>query len=170
MDLSGRVATWLDLALAPSWHKDDTVIRIHSVGTGQTDRFAFSVDGRWLCAGGRRLTLFHGLAAAEHFLELLRVEGFERGEPISEASASDVPRYCLSLHAGSGLIGCASQFCVATSESRNDAVTSPCAALQAGPRFGRERPPSGRRANSREECAHLLACKGPRFTAGPHPV
>lgn len=88
MDLKGRNATWLELAVAPLWRLGQTKVRIHTLSGGRECCMGITVDGRWLCANDGRLTVFGCKDSAIRFLELLRIDQVEDGEP------SNLPATC----------------------------------------------------------------------------
>ena len=88
MELNGRKATWLELAVAPLWRLGQAQVRIHALGGGEGRCLGITVDERWLCANDGRLTVFECRASALRFLELLRIEHMEDGSP------SDLPIGC----------------------------------------------------------------------------
>lgn len=102
----GRVATWLELAVAPEWRRANCKIRVHAVGQRDGGCYAISMDDRWLCVGTGGLTIFHGLSAALHFLKLLRIDDFEPGETADVAWAGKSERYCLCTDKSRGLLPC----------------------------------------------------------------
>ena len=88
MELKGRNATWLELAVAPLWRLGQTRVRVHTLRGGRENCVGITVDGRWLCANDGRLTVFSGRDSATRFLELLRIEHMEEGAP------EDMPMNC----------------------------------------------------------------------------
>lgn len=101
-----KVATWLELAVAPDWRREQCRIRVHAVGPREGTCYAISMNDRWLCAGSGQLTVFHGLSAALHFLKLLRIEDFEPGEATELASIGVQSRYCICNDKTRGLLAC----------------------------------------------------------------
>lgn len=106
MEVTGGVATWLELAVAPEWRKRQSKIRLHAVGGEEGGCFALSMDGRWLCASGGRLTLFRGREAAEHFLKAVRIDRFEIGEPPPRKLCCDGRHFGLRLDRKGCLTAC----------------------------------------------------------------
>jgi hypothetical protein len=106
MNMTGKVATWLELAVAPEWRRNRCKIRLHAVGGTNGSCFAISMDERWLCAGSGGVTVFNGLGAALHFLKLLRVEDFEPGESAEDVLPCDGTRFCLCADKRRGLVSC----------------------------------------------------------------
>lgn len=109
MELSvtgSNVATWLELAVAPAWRRNECRILIHAIGAPHGECYAISMDGRWLCVGSGSLTIFHGLAAAEHFLKLLRIEAFELGDTVDAPVTGKGIGYCLCSDKARGLLPC----------------------------------------------------------------
>lgn len=83
MNLSGRTATWLELAVKPPWRRHQATIRLHPVGGDASDCLALSLDGRWVCTGRQRLTVIRGIDAALHFLQILQIDDFRsRGRAV----------------------------------------------------------------------------------------
>ncbi|HQX05540.1 MAG TPA: hypothetical protein PKZ19_02045 [Zoogloea sp.] len=82
MELKGRNATWLELAVAPLWRLGQTQVRIHALSGGRDCCVGITVDERWLCANDGRLTVFACRDSAIRFLELLRIEHMEEGLPM----------------------------------------------------------------------------------------
>lgn len=80
MELKGRNATWLELAVAPLWRLGQTRVRIHALSGGQDGCLGITVDERWLCANDGRLTVFACRDSAVRFLELLRIDHVDEGE------------------------------------------------------------------------------------------
>ena len=88
MELKGRNATWLELAVAPLWRLGQTRVRVHALEGGHAGCLAITVDERWLCANDGRLTVFGCRESASRFLDLLRIDHMEEGEP------SELPADC----------------------------------------------------------------------------
>ena len=102
-----KVATWLELAVAPEWRRNEFKVRLHAVGLEKNGGcYAISLDDRWLCVGNGGVTLFHGLSAALHFLKLLGIEHFEPGEAADHSLASHATRYCLASDTQNALLPC----------------------------------------------------------------
>lgn len=102
-----RVATWLELAVAPEWRRQQCAVRIHAMGTEHSGCYALSMDGRWICSGDGRLTVFRGFDAALRFLRALRVEEVERGAALTDDVACDGRHYCLCVGRDDCLAQCA---------------------------------------------------------------
>ena len=81
MELKGRNATWLELAVAPLWRLGQTRVRVHPLQGGGEGCVGITVDERWLCANDGRLTVFGCRESASRFLDLLRIDHMEEGEP-----------------------------------------------------------------------------------------
>lgn len=106
MELKGRNATWLELAVAPLWRFGQTRIRIHRLSGGREHCLGIRVDERWLCANDGRLTVFGCRASAVRFLELLRIDQVDDGEAsdlLAKCGCDDVQ--CLRMGAR-GLRSC----------------------------------------------------------------
>lgn len=103
---SGKLATWLELAVAPDWRRSACKIRVHALGQRDGGCYAISMDNRWLCVGSGGLTVFRGLSAALRFLKLLRIDNFEPGEAADVASLCTGERYCLYEDKNRGLLAC----------------------------------------------------------------
>lgn len=101
-----KVATWLEIAVAPDWRREKYRIRVHAVGPRESKCYAISMDERWLCAGSGQLTVFHGLSAALHFLKLLRIDDFEPGESTDMPTIGMNNRYCICADRMKGLSSC----------------------------------------------------------------
>lgn len=108
---SGKLATWLELAVAPDWRRSTCKIRVHALGQREGGCYAISMDNRWLCVGNGGLTVFHGLSAALRFLKLLRIDNFEPGEAADVGSVCNGRRYCLSEVKDRGLLACDCRTC-----------------------------------------------------------
>lgn len=106
MATSGRIATWLELAVAPQWRRTSCRIRVHAVGGKEGGCFAISMNERWLCSSSGGLTVFCGLGTARRFLKLLRIEKFEQGESPDVSVPCDGSRYCLRMDNNNGLRRC----------------------------------------------------------------
>lgn len=106
MEFSGRVATWLELAVAPEWRKQRSTVKVHPMHGERGGCFALSMDGRWLCASSGQLTIFKGLAAALHFLKAVKVEDFQPGEPLEMPGRCNGSSYCLELNKQNRLSAC----------------------------------------------------------------
>jgi len=104
--IQGKVATWLELAVAPDWRREQCKIKVHAVGPRDGTCYAISMDGRWLCAGSGELTVFHGLSAALHFLKLMRIEDFEPGEPTGMPAVGTGNHYCMCTDDAQRLLPC----------------------------------------------------------------
>ncbi len=109
MDRNGRVATWLELAVAPEWRRKSMHVCVHPVGAGDDQCFAISMDGRRLCASNGQLTTFRGRLAVERFLHMVQIETFDLAEP--DPGMSSFPRgyFCLCLNRQNCLSPCAEQ-------------------------------------------------------------
>lgn len=88
MEIKGRRATWLELALAPLGRIGQAQLQVHALGGGQAGCLALTLDDRWLCANDGRLTVFKGREAVLRFLKLLRIERVQEGD------ARDLPVAC----------------------------------------------------------------------------
>ena len=98
MQMPGRVATWLELAVAPEWRRQHCRVRVHALGgRGSGGCYALSMDGRWLCTGDGRLTVFKGIDAALRFLKVVRVEDFEPGDAPEGGTVCDGQHHCLCV-------------------------------------------------------------------------
>ena len=106
MEGTQRVATWLELAAAPVLGREDCRVKLHAVGDEEGSCFAISMDDRWVCAGNGDLTIFKGLRAALHFLEVLHVEAFEPGERASQVQPCGGGHLCLMADRDGGLLPC----------------------------------------------------------------
>lgn len=106
MGTSERVATWLELAIAPQRQSHKRTVRVHSVGGKSGSCFAVSMDGRWVCAGNGEITVFKGIGAVLHFFQVLGVETFEPGTCSEESLPCDVGQYCLKCDRLKGLLPC----------------------------------------------------------------
>lgn len=107
MELKGRNATWLELAVAPAWRLGQTRVQLHALSGGQNGCFGITVDERWLCANDGRLTVFDCREAAARFLELLRIDHMEDGAP-SELPVGDAHDgvQCMRLASGGNSFTC----------------------------------------------------------------
>jgi hypothetical protein len=103
---TGRVATWLELAVAPEWRRQNCSVRLHAIGGKSGGCYALSMDGRWLCSSDGRLTVFKGLDSALRFLSIVRVEDFEPGEPTSIAVHCNGQHHCLCVGRDDCLVQC----------------------------------------------------------------
>ncbi|MCA0187814.1 MAG: hypothetical protein LCH90_17825 [Proteobacteria bacterium] len=108
MELKGRNATWLELAVAPLWRLGQTRVRIHSLSGGRECCVGITVDERWLCANDGRLTVFGCRDSAARFLELLRIDHMEDGpdEHLPGSCAHPMGVQCLRLGARGVLQEC----------------------------------------------------------------
>lgn len=106
MNRSGRVATWLELAVAPEWRRQSAHIRVHQVGEGKDECFTVSMDGRCVCTSNGQLTTFKGRAAVERFLNMVRIDEFEIGDPDPDLREFPRGHYCLSLNRENTLCPC----------------------------------------------------------------
>ncbi|KAB2970594.1 hypothetical protein [Zoogloea sp.] len=108
MELKGRNATWLELAVAPLWRLGQTRVRIHSLSGGRECCVGITVDERWLCANDGRLTVFGCRDSATRFLELLRIDHLEEGPEASLPGSCSDPLgvQCLRLGARGVLQEC----------------------------------------------------------------
>lgn len=110
---SARVATWLELAVAPAWRLHSTHIRVHPVGPEGDQCFAVSMDGRRLCATNGKLTTFRGRRAVEHFLSMVHVDDFEFGAPYHPERPNACGHFCLCLNQQDSLTPC-DEYCEAS--------------------------------------------------------
>lgn len=101
-----RIAGWLDVAAAPIWNGASAKICIHPVCLHNCTCHAISLDGRWVCAGDGRLTIFKSHESAEHFLALAHIDHYERGESAELANDCGVSTQCVTFRPKSGLRPC----------------------------------------------------------------
>lgn len=112
MRIDGKVATWLEMVVAPSWRKTRTVPRLHPIlGTGVRCScaeacYAVSVEGRWLCSNNGRLTVLRGLPAAERFMQIVRHESYETGEPAEFDFDCATSAHCIAMGQDQTLRSC----------------------------------------------------------------
>ena len=113
MKIEGKVATWLDTVAATHARHAPVDARLHPVKSEETcsadperQCYVISVNGRWLCSGNGRVTIVRGLAAAHRFLDLLKVEHFEAGEPAEFEIACNTNAHCMALDKRRGLRTC----------------------------------------------------------------
>lgn len=104
--LGGKVATWLELAVAPEWRRNEFKVRIHAIGKEEDRCYAMTMNGRWVCSGTGGLTVFHGLSAALHFLDLLHISDYEAGEAAEVSFTERAQRYCLCTDTKNTLLPC----------------------------------------------------------------
>ncbi|MDD2872223.1 MAG: hypothetical protein PHG21_01215 [Azoarcus sp.] len=109
MDRNGRVATWLELAVAPEWRRKTMNVCVHPIGARDDQCFAISMDGRHLCASNGQLTTFRGRPAVERFLHIVQIDSFNLAEP--DPGMNSFPRgyFCLCLNRQNNLGPCAEQ-------------------------------------------------------------
>ncbi len=101
-----RIAGWLDVAAAHSWHADECKVQIHPVCIKNCTCHAISLDGRWVCSGDGSLTVFRTMDAATHFLDLAHVDAYELGEAAELSAGLSVRTQCVSFRPRSGLGAC----------------------------------------------------------------
>lgn len=117
MRVEGRVATWLDTVAATHFHHTPVAARLHPVSDGQPGDhdpecqcYAISVDGRWLCSSNGRITVLRGLKSARRFLDLLKLSGYQSGEPARFAIDCTTSAHCMTLDKRRGLRNCTQLF------------------------------------------------------------
>lgn len=101
-----RVATWLELAVAPEWRRKTMRVQVHPIGCDEDQCYTLTMDGRCLCTGSGQLTTFRGRPAVERFLRMARVEHFEFGEPEPDLRRYPRGHYCLALGRQNTLCSC----------------------------------------------------------------
>ena len=101
-----RIAGWLDVAAAHSWHADECKVRIHPVCVNSCTCHAISLDGRWVCSSDGSLTVFRPRDAAERFLELAHCDGYETGDAAELSAGCSVRTQCVSFSPRAGLGDC----------------------------------------------------------------
>ena len=106
VELTGRVATWLELAVAPEWRKARASIKLHVIDGIPESCCALSMDGRWLCTSDGRLTVFRGADAAHRFLKSVNINAVEEGESSSSAPDYLSNAYCLAIGRNDALRAC----------------------------------------------------------------
>ena len=106
MERIGKVATWLELAVAPEWRRKTMQVCVHPVGTGKEQCFAISMDGRRLCASNGQLTTFRGRSAVERFLHMVQIDTFDLAEPDPTMSAFPRGYFCMCLNRQNSLGPC----------------------------------------------------------------
>lgn len=105
--MPARVATWLELAIAPEWRRQHCSVRVHALGNrSKGGCYALSMNDRWLCTGDGSLTVFKGIDAALRFLKVVRVEDFEPGETPDVDVIGNGRQYCLCVGRGGELTPC----------------------------------------------------------------
>jgi len=109
MDRNGRVATWLELAVAPEWRRKTMNVCVHPIGEKGEQCFAISMDGRYLCASNGQLTTFRGRPAVERFLHMVQIDSFDLAAPDPRMNAFPRGYFCLSLNRQNSLGPCAEQ-------------------------------------------------------------
>lgn len=79
-----NIATWLELAVAPTSLLNNAKVRLHPISECSDDSwFALTVNGKLLFATGGSLTLLKGASAVERFLFLIGLRTSELGSPLS---------------------------------------------------------------------------------------
>jgi hypothetical protein len=113
MRVQGKVATWLDMVAATHFHHAPVEARLHPISGDQPESldpenqcYAISVDGRWLCSGNGRITVLRGLKSARRFLDLLKLNGYQPGEPAEFAIDCATSAHCMALDKRRGLRNC----------------------------------------------------------------
>lgn len=104
--LNGRPATWLELAVAPEWRRNEFKVRVHPLAGENGSCYAISMNERWVCSGTGGLTVFNGLDTVRHFLELLHISQFESGDTADLGLAEPAHRYCLCTDKQNVLLQC----------------------------------------------------------------
>ncbi|THF66308.1 hypothetical protein E6C76_05550 [Pseudothauera nasutitermitis] len=92
-----KVATWLELAVAPEWRRQNCKVRVHALSDRAGGCYAISMDERWLCTGDGRLTVFKGLDAALRFLKVVHVEDFEAVDVPAQPMECMGQSFCLCV-------------------------------------------------------------------------
>lgn len=113
MKIDGKVATWLEMVIAPHWRKTQAQFRLHPIdGTGRRCQrcretcYAVTVDGRWLCSNNGRLTVLRGRATAERFMQLVRHQEYETGEPAEFDLDCATSAHCIAMDSDRTLRSC----------------------------------------------------------------
>ncbi|MBR0566062.1 hypothetical protein J5J83_08035 [Azoarcus sp. L1K30] len=106
MENIGRVATWLELAIAPEWRREAMRICVHPVGPEDDQCFAVSMDGRRLCASDGKLTTFRGRRAVERFLSMVHIDDFDICAPDPTIRTFPRGHFCLCLNRQNCLSPC----------------------------------------------------------------
>lgn len=113
MRVQGKVATWLDMVAATHFHHVPVEARLHPISGDQpksldpeTQCYAISVDGLWLCSGNGHITVLRGLKSARRFLELLELKGYQTGEPAEFEIDCGNSAHCMALRKRRGLRNC----------------------------------------------------------------
>lgn len=113
MKIDGKVATWLEMAIAPHWRKTQATFRLHPIRSSHQacERcsetcYAVSVDGRWLCSNNGRLTVLNGLDTAERFMQLIKHDSYAPGEPTEFDFDCRSSGHCISMGRDQTLRAC----------------------------------------------------------------
>lgn len=114
MKVNGKVATWLEMVVAPHRH-DETVKlclrpvegRDGKVESPDKQCYLVTVNGRWLCSTNGHLTVLQGLNAAERFMQLMKLPAYEHGEPAEFEIDCHKGAHCISIGRDKTLHGCA---------------------------------------------------------------
>lgn len=114
MRMTGKVATWLELAAAPHRPGKYVSLRVHPLVRDAFDAppecnkkccYAISIDGRWLHAGDGRLTVLKGMEAVDRFMGLVKVSAYDAGEPAHIEVDCGKTSYCMAAGHKAGLHG-----------------------------------------------------------------
>jgi hypothetical protein len=100
------VIKWLELAISARWQEEGVVAAVHPMNLGEPQPcFGVTLDQRWLCSSDGALTIFHSMAAATRFLNLLNVDQLTVGRPCDGETPGPDPFQCFHLDA-KGLTVC----------------------------------------------------------------
>jgi hypothetical protein len=74
-----QAASWLELAVAPSWRLEQSEVSVHPMEGEGRRCFAMTLGEQWLCGSDSALSVFDTYDAASRFLTMLNVPHFSLG-------------------------------------------------------------------------------------------
>lgn len=113
MRKTAKVATWLEMVVAPHTHDQHVKLRVHPIRECKENRgqagdqcYAISIDGRWLYSNDGSLTVLQGIDAVDRFMRLVRMPSFEHGEPAALKIDCGRNAHCIAIGPDQSLHGC----------------------------------------------------------------
>lgn len=106
MDTTCRISTWLEIAVAPAWRRDQFEISMHPVSDCSTDCFVLFMDDKVVCSGNGQPTVFKGESSAKRFLQLVNISDYVVGAPCPIGNHGFLGACCLCVQADGRLLTC----------------------------------------------------------------
>lgn len=116
MKVTGRVATWLDVAAAAHSHDARITLCVHPLLQADNEippkrrnqcPYGITFMGRWLHSSNGRLTVLKGRDAVDRFIRLIGISFYESGQPAQLDVDCGKTSHCLAVGRNRSLQACA---------------------------------------------------------------